>query len=266
MISFREFVNTFRELGLDHSLPVIVHASLSSLGEIRGGADTLVSALLSISQGILAPTFTYKTMVIPETGPADNAIIYGSGKQKNRLAEYFQPDMAADPMMGVLAEIIRQHPEARRSCHPILSFAGIHVDGAVDAQTIEEPLAPIRWLLDQNGMVLLIGVNHTVNTSIHYAERLAGRRQFTRWALTPQGVRECPGFPGCSDGFEQAALHLDPVTLTARLGKATLRCISLRAMVQVLTRLIEEQPQALLCSKDDQRCASVRQSIQAQNN
>jgi aminoglycoside 3-N-acetyltransferase len=264
MISFRECANSFRDLGLDGSRPVIVHASLSSVGEIRGGAETLVGALLTMTQGIMAPTFTYRTMVMPESGPADNAAVYGSGRDRNRLAEFFQPDMPADPMMGVLPEVIRGHAEARRSSHPILSFAGIGVDEALAAQRLEEPLAPVGKLSEQNGIVLLIGVNHTVNTSIHYVERLAGRKQFIRWALTPQGVRECQGFPGCSDGFEQAAVHLAGITRMARLGGATVRAVPLRDMTEILLDLIREQPEALLCSKEDERCATVRRSIQAQ--
>ena len=63
-------------------------------------------------------------------------------------------------------------------------------------QTLAEPLAPIGALAQRGGWVLLLGVNQTVNTSLHYAERLAGRPQFTRWALTYEGVRECPQFPG----------------------------------------------------------------------
>ena len=38
MVSYREFVNVFRDLGLDGKQPVIVHSALSSIGEIRGGA------------------------------------------------------------------------------------------------------------------------------------------------------------------------------------------------------------------------------------
>ncbi len=266
MISYREIFNAFRELGLNGSQPVIVHASLSSLGPIRGGGETLAGALVSSAQGVMAPTFTYKTMVIPETGPADNAMMYGTGKDKNRMAEFFEPDMPADPMMGALPEIIRKLPGARRSSHPILSFAGIHVDEALQSQSLEEPLAPIGKLAERNGLVLLIGVNHTVNTSIHHIERLAGRKQFVRWALTPLGVCECPGFPGCSDGFEQAAAYLEPITRTIRLGGATLRAVPLGGMVHILTNLIQEQPQALLCGKNDDRCAAVRQSLETQYN
>ena len=69
--------------------------------------------------------------------------------------------------------------------------------------------APVGALAEENGTVLLIGVNHTVNTSIHFAEKLAGRRQFIRWALTRDRVVECPGFPGDSEGFEILATDLE---------------------------------------------------------
>lgn len=258
MVSYREFINAFREVGVNPEQPVIVHASLSSVGDIRGGAETALGALLSTARGVMAPTFTYKTMITPEVGPENNAITYGTGKDQNRMAEYFQMDMPADPMMGALAEAVRRHVEACRSNHPILSFAGINVDEALDAQTLEAPMAPIGVLAEQHGMVLLIGVNHTVNTSIHYAEFAAGRKQFVRWALTPQGIRECPGFGGCSDGFEQAAPFLQAFTRTAHLGQTEIKAVQLTSLIATLSDLIRQQPLAMLCSKNDERCESVR--------
>ncbi len=240
----------------------MVHASLSSVGDIRGGAETMLGALSMLTNGVMAPAFTYKTMLIPETGPDDNAIDYGTGKNLNRMAEFFTPEMPADPLMGVLSECLRKQPGAKRSAHPILSFVGTNVDAALSSQTFEEPLAPIGTLAQEDSIVLLIGVNHTVNTSIHFAERLAGRKQFTRWALTPQGVKECPGFPACSDGFEQASAYLEGITRTSRVGSARVRAIPLQPMISTLTNVIREQPDAFLCHKAGcLRCEAVRSTI-----
>jgi aminoglycoside 3-N-acetyltransferase len=263
MVSFRDFVNAFREVGLNPRQPVIVHAALSTTGQIRGGAETVLGALLAMARGVMAPTFTYDTMIIPEVGPVNNAMTYGMGGARNRNAEFFRPDMPADPSMGILPETIRKHPDALRSMHPILSFAGIGVESALRAQTYEEPMAPIGQLTRENGIVLLIGVDHTANTSIHYGEVLAGRKQFVRWALTPQGVRECPHFNGCSEGFEQAAPYLEPITRSTRLGSATIKAIQLAPMVQIICGLVKEQPLALLCNHGDARCAAVRKAVEA---
>jgi aminoglycoside 3-N-acetyltransferase len=259
VFSYHDFIKAFNELGLQPTQPVIVHASLSQIGEIRGGPETVLGALLKSTSGILAPTFTFKTMLTPESGPENNAITYGTGRDRNKMAEYFMPDMPSDPSMGILPETIRRHPNAKRSTHPILSFSGINVDGAIQAQTIEDPYAPAGVLADEEGLVVLIGVDHTANTSIHYAEKLAGRKQFVRWALTPQGAKECPGFGGCSNGFEQAAAVLEQYTKTVKLGGAVLRSIPLIAMIMTIADLIKKQPQALLCHKMDcERCEVVR--------
>lgn len=263
MIGFREVLRGLQALGIGKQ-PVIVHASLSAFGPVRGGAETIVGALLTTFPGVMAPTHTYKTMLIPEDGPTNNGITYGSGKAQNAMAEFFTLDMPADPLMGIIPETLRRHPQAKRSGHPILSFAGVGVESALNAQTLEEPLAPIRVLMEQGGWVLLLGVNHTVNTSLHLAERLAGRHQFLRWALTPQGVVACPGFPGCSLGFEQAEPLLRPITREVKIGNAIVRALPLAEMIERVTAYLKEDPMGLLCSAPDcERCEAVRMGLVA---
>ena len=248
-ISYRDLIKGLRELGLERSRPVIAHASLSAFGEVRGGASTLLGAVLALVDTLVMPAFTYKTMLTPEAGPENNAIVYGSGRDTNRMAEFFSPDMPADRLMGILPETLRLYPGASRSSHPILSFAGVHAGEVLQAQTLAEPLAPVRILLEQDGLVLLLGVDHTTNTSIHFAERLAGRRQFTRWALTPAGVRACPGFPGCSDGFEALAPHLEGLTRRVQIGGAQVQAVPLSGLVETIRARLAEDPGALLCSR-----------------
>ncbi len=262
MPTFREITIGLRSLGIPPGSPVIAHASLSAFGDVLGGAETVVGALLSLDSPLIMPTFTYKTMVTPEIGPHQNALSYGSGKDANRMAEFYRPDMPADRLMGRIPETLRQLPQAQRSLHPILSFSGVDAEQALQAQTIEEPLAPIRMIAGEQGWVLLLGVDHTVDTSIHYAERLAGRRQFLRWALTPQGVVTCPGFPGCSNGFEELAAELEGVTRQARIGRAKIRALPLQPLIELVCQKVEKEPLALLCSRVDcERCSAVRSEI-----
>jgi aminoglycoside 3-N-acetyltransferase len=205
------------------------------------------------------PAFTYKTMITPESGPPHNGIIYGSGRDHNRMAEFYTPDMPADPSMGVVAETLRRHPQASRSRHPILSFSGVNAETALQAQTLSQPLQPIHVLASAGGWVLLLGVDHTTNTSIHYGERVAGRKQFTRWALTPEGVLECPGWPGCSDGFQAIAPRLEAVRRTAQVGRGLIQAFPLLEVVEAVIQAIAEDSNALLCQRPDcARCNAVR--------
>lgn len=261
MISYRDVLNGFKALNIEAGRPAIVHASLSSFGEVRGGAETLLGALVTAFSGVMMPTFTYKSMLIPEAGPEENGMLYGSGRDANRMVEFYYPDMPTDPLMGVVAEKLRKMPTARRSMHPILSFTGMGVEDALAAQSLEEPLAPIGDLARRGGWVLLLGVDQTVNTSIHYGERLAGRKQFLRWALTPQGARACPGFPGCSNGFEKISRAAAAFTRSVRIGGAQVQAMPLRDLLATVQHVIREDPLALLCERADcERCTTVRKS------
>ena len=132
----------------------------------------------------------------------------------------------------------------------------------MNSQTLAEPLAPVRLLAEKGGWVLLLGVNHTVNTSIHLAERLAGRMQFTRWALTAQGVVECPGFPGCSDGFEKLAPRLARVIHATLVGQALVQALPLAALIPIARQEFERDPLALLCDNFYcERCQAVREQV-----
>jgi len=259
MLSYRDLINGLKDLGIDPSWPLLVHASLSAFGEVRGGADTIVGALMATSDSLMMPAFTYRTMIVPEVGPPHNGMVYGSGAKTNRMAEFYWPSLPVDPMIGVVAERLRQHPHAERSMHPILSFAGINAEEALEAQTLEQPLAPIGAFARQGGWVLLLGVDHTVNTAVHFAERAAGRTQFMRWALTPTGIVACSGFPGCSDGFNQVEPVVEPFMRKVRVGEAVIQALPLARLIEAVTDLIEVQPLALLCDRADcERCESVR--------
>jgi aminoglycoside 3-N-acetyltransferase len=260
MLTHAELKSGLRKLGLKDS-PVIAHASLKAFGEVDGDAQTLIDVLLDATKALIMPTHTYKAMITPREGPEDNGIRYDKAQDLNLMAEFYTPSMRADPMMGVVPETLRQHPNAKRSAHPILSFAGIGADKMLAEQTLAEPLAPIRLLAEKNGWVLLLGVDHTVSTSMHYAEKLAGRRQFIRWALTENGVVECPGFPGCSAGFQAIERELEGVVRQVTIGDARVQAVYLPVLLSTVAARIKKDARSLLCHQMDcERCNQIRKT------
>jgi aminoglycoside 3-N-acetyltransferase len=241
------------------SVPVIAHASLHAFGRVDGGAESFVQAVIEAVGALIMPTHTYSTMITPTVGPMHNGIVYGSAQDMNRMAEFYSPSMPADRLMGMVPEALRQRSGAKRSMHPILSFAGIGFGKALAAQTMAEPLAPIRILAESGGWVLLLGVDHTTNTSIHYAENLAGRRQFVRWALTEGGIIECPGFPGDSSGFQVIEKDLQPHTKKLQIGNALVQAFPLKALISTVVERLKRDPKDLLCSNPScLRCNEFR--------
>ncbi|HXF85066.1 MAG TPA: AAC(3) family N-acetyltransferase [Anaerolineales bacterium] len=259
MLGYADLKSAFQELDLADK-PIIAHASLKPFGYIQGGAEVVLRAMLASFAGVMMPSFTYKTMVTPEVGPPNNGIRYGAHRDLNKMAEPFTSDMPVDPMMGVLAETLRCHAAAQRTSHPILSFAGIKVEEFLNAQTLYDPLAPIGALAERDGWVVLINVDHTVNTSIHYGEKLAGRKQFVRWALMDNRVVECPGFPGDSYGFNAIQEYIEPHTLRVEMeGGAFIQAAPLKIVLSIVQDMIKKDPLALLCQREDcERCNAVK--------
>lgn len=258
MLTYAELKSAFESLNLTDR-PIIVHASFRRFGEVEGGAATVLRALIDSSNGLIMPTFTYNTMVTPEVGPPNNGIRYGSDRDNNKRAEPFHITMPTDKMMGILPWVLLQQEGAIRTSHPILSFGGVGADSVLAAQTLYEPLAPIRVLEEQDGWVVLINVDHTVNTSIHYAEKLAGRRQFVRWALVENRVVECSGYPGDSSGFQAIEESIKPDIRRVDIGEAFVQAVPLKVLFPAVIEMIKKDPLALLCGRGDcERCNAVR--------
>jgi aminoglycoside 3-N-acetyltransferase len=283
MTTYTELKTALDSLGLN-DVPVIAHASLRSFGNVEGGAPMVVQAFVDSFGGVVMPAHTYKSMIVPHAGPENNAIEYGTPEPFNTNPEFFTPHMPADVLMGVIPEALRQWPGAKRSSHPILSFAGINADAVLAAQTLKEPLAPIRALAEENGWVVLAGVDHTVNTSMHLAEKLANRRQFVRWALVRdmltrpaplklagrnfastsvnERVVECPGFPGCSAGFQAIARDVQPFTKRVTAGNSAIQAVPLAALFHAVISKINQDSKALLCFDPAcGRCNTVRMTL-----
>jgi aminoglycoside 3-N-acetyltransferase len=262
MWDFGELKSIFESLNLSDK-PVIAHASLKPFGYIRDGADGLLRAMLDSFKSVIMPTFTYWTMITPEVGPANNAMLYGKEESLNKQAVSFKHDLQADPMMGALPEALRNHPMATRTSHPILSFAGVNAESMLATQTLFDPLAPIASLVDQDGWVVLINVDHTNNTSIHYAEKLAGRKQFLRWALVGDRAVECHNYPGDSSGFQAIEPYVKPDVFRVEVGKGFIEAMPLNRLMDVAVDMIKKDPLALLCEREDCLMCNAVRGIQA---
>lgn len=255
MLTYRALTTVVRDQGFGPHSRLLALVDLPALGPLAGGAEAVLGALLASCETLLMPAFTTRCMVVPAEGPPDNGLAY-SDDGRSLAAEFFTPDLPVDPDLGPVAEALRQHPEALRSAHPLYSFSGVGCADGLAVQPLDDPLAPLAWLADNDGDVLLLGAEPRANVALHLAERMAGRKQFIRWALTPQGVIECPNSPGCREGFAAVEPQLRGVVRRASVGQGALIWIPLRDLLHTVVNWIRQDPRALLCDRPD--CAACR--------
>lgn len=238
------------KLGLNGQ-DVIVHASSSALGPVKGGPESIMAAILSAAGTTVMPAFTYQTQVIPQTGPENNAIAYGAGDDLNARAAIFRPDLPVHPDCGVLPELLRQDKDTLRSPHPILSFIaqGSHAREVLSSQTRQNPLGPVAWLEARDGAVLMMGLDQRQNVALHLAEYRAERPGFIRWALTLDDIEELHGIPGCREGFNAVWAELMEFAEVTQIGLARCELIQLRPALALVEERIREDPNFMLCDK-----------------
>jgi len=198
-VTFERLVSDLRALGLPTGAVAIVHSSLSSMGWVCGGAQTAVEALLAVlgpDGTLVTPAFTGGNS---EPAYWCNPPVPESWWDSIRAsAPAYQPGRTPTRCMGALVECLRGWPGVQRSDHPQHSFCALGPEAGriTSGHGLEFGLgesSPLARLYDFDAQVLLLGVGHENNSSLHLAEyraRWAGRREIEQGAaMLRDGLR-----------------------------------------------------------------------------
>ena len=246
-MSCENIARGLRDVGIEPGDSVIVHSSLSSMGWVHGGADTVIDAFLEVlgDEGtLMVPTFT----------------------ALNDLPEVFDPATVPSGM-GRITETLRLRPGAVRSLDPWHSVAAIggsaRLYTADHLHTTTMGLdSPLDLLATHHGKVALLGVGHSRNSMVHLGELRAPAAYLhvpynavyarKRAVLTPGGrvvVKRPDEMPGCSENFtvleplfrERGLLTEGPI------GEARVQVMGAMDIVDTVAEAVRDQPDLLLC-------------------
>ncbi|MEM7261336.1 MAG: AAC(3) family N-acetyltransferase [Planctomycetota bacterium] len=177
-LTVERLVASFRAGGLRNGDALLVHTSLRALGWICGGPAAVIEALQQVltPAGLLVmPTFTgdnsdpAQWVAPPVPEPWWETI--------RTATPPFDPARTPTRGMGRVPELFRTWPDVVRSDHPASSFAawGSGAAELVASHALDYPHgpdSPLGRLSERGGQVLLLGVGHQNNTTLHLAEEL----------------------------------------------------------------------------------------------
>lgn len=146
-----------KELGIKPDDTLLIHSSMKAIGQVEGGADTVLDVFSEyLEDGLLIlPTHTWKQM--------------------NDDYPLFDPK--TEPCcVGILPELFRQRNGVFRSLHPTHSLAAKGKDAKSFTEGEEKFDTPCNRqgcygkLYDRNAKILLLGVGFNRNTFLHGVE------------------------------------------------------------------------------------------------
>lgn len=255
LIKKSDILTALHFLGVHPGQSLIVHTSLSSIGYVIGGAQTVIEALIETvgpDGTIMMPTQSWKNLD-PEAG------VHPEVQQENwpLIRDYWPAyDKAITPTntMGAVAEMFRQWPGTIRSDHPARSVAawGRNAAYLTEGHTLSNIFgdgSPLGKLYESDGSVLLIGVGYDKNTSLHLADARAEypgkRNSIEHSAVMEDGKRVWKAYETLyvdGEDFPEigAAFERTHTVQKGQLGGAELRFMSQRSIVDFAVEWIEK--------------------------
>jgi aminoglycoside 3-N-acetyltransferase-4 len=157
-LSRAALVAQLQAIGVRRGDVLLVHTSFRAVRPVDGGPEGLIDALL-------AAVGPEGTLVMPSWTGRDD--------------EPFDPGATpAAPDLGIVADRFWRRPGVLRSNHPFACAAA----GPRAATIVADPLplpphipaSPVGRVHELDGRVLLLGVGHDADTTLHLAELMAG--------------------------------------------------------------------------------------------
>ena len=259
-MSQSDFSQMLRSLGVERGDRLIVHSSFRRLRGLVETPDEAIDAILDCigwKGNLVLPAFNYSSP-LPEP--------------------YYDPQ-ETPARTGIVVETGRQRPDALRSLHPTHSVAVIGPDAeeltrdhlSVRALGVGSPL---DRLARTGGRILLLGVGHTSNSTIHVAEEHAGLPKAplsepwprARVRLPDGSVVEHPLDPspscGLAFGGAEYVLRREGLIRDGRAAGCRIQIMDGQDVVDHVSALIGQEPKVLLCTNDAcERCRSNRHRI-----
>lgn len=246
-------VDDLRNLGTEGAGTLLVHASLNALGWTCGGPQAVCDALREVvtdSGTLVMPTHTgqYTEPSSWSVPPVPDEWI---GTIREGMPVY-RPAVTPTRGVGAVPECCRNYPDVIRSRHPEVSFAawGSEAEAIVAGHDFDYGLgegSPLARIYERDGEILLLGVGHDANTSLHLAEHRAEIPKETVTSGAPvvrdgERVRveyedietSTEDFPKIGTAFEEQVGVVE-----GRVGAATAKLIDQRELVDFATEWFE---------------------------
>jgi len=254
VLSRERLVEQLHALGVEAGDVLLVHTSFRAVRPIEGGPEGLIHAL----RESIGPE---GTLVTPAWTGSDEEVF---DPKTTRAAE----------MLGIVPDTFWRMPGVSRSDHPFAFAAAgpraAHITRDPFVVPPYSPHSPLARVHELDGRVLLLGVGHDANTTVHLAEILSGVPYRVPKHITIEFGRRrmridylendhcCQRFEFLDEWLRSRGLQSE-----GQVGHAHARLMRARDVVRVVCEQLAEDPLRFLHPADArcEECDEARRSV-----
>lgn len=159
MLDFKKLISEFKRIGLKKNDVVLVHSSFKSFGEVEGGPQTVIDALVSVlgpKGTLITPTFNFNFC---------NGELFNVNETPSQT--------------GIITEFMRKNPNSIRTKDPVYSFSIMgklkEELGNLVYDSCYGKYSMFAQLRKYNGKIMIIGLAYNNSmTFFHHVEEMEG--------------------------------------------------------------------------------------------
>lgn len=252
-VTYNDIAHAIETLELSAKM-IFLHSSIKSFGYVEGGVDAIIQPFVDHHCTVVVPTFYYDAIVPP---PKDkhypqNGLDYTEEIEFNidSVLPYTTGAEMITKQMGAIPAGVLRRADSMRGDHPVCSFTAVgpRAEQVIMGQAPLNVYAPYKTINEENeAYLVLAGVDLTKATPIHYAEQLAGRQLFRRWAkVSSEAIVETEN-GGCSDGFNNLEPWVSAIEQRIKVGDSLWRVYPFKPFVTAIARAVQRNPSITHC-------------------
>lgn len=239
--------------GIERGDVILMHSALSSIGQVEGGADAVIDAVLDVigPEGTFAvSTMSFEHPFDPANAPSTVGIISETHRKRPNSVRSLRPVHSVNAIGARAEELTRDHDKCETNCG----------EGS-----------PFLKLRDMNGKIILLGVDLSRNTTLHAIEDVMDVPYLVdRTVPAPMYMDDYENktmvmkkfCPGHRDFLRFAPLlrRADAI-IEVCIGNAVAKIIDAQKMFALGEQILAEDPLFFLCENENcDHCGAVRKA------
>jgi aminoglycoside 3-N-acetyltransferase len=263
MFTYADLMNNLNNSTINKNGTLLVHSSMKAIGEVEGGADTVLNVLIDyMKEGLLIfPTHTWEDW--------------------NLVDDIYNP-LTEKSCVGLLPNLFMKKEGVVRSLHPTHSVAALgnraedYIKRDQEVYTPCPPTGCFGGLYEEDAQILFLGTSLNKNTYIHSLEeqmdipdRINPNERLIKIVQENGFVKEIKfhsHFSSLGDPSKNYAKLLQPLLRLGYaqpllFGQAQCYVVDVQPMADFVLARLKENP-ALFCDNLEMKMLNIRKSTQ----